>query len=160
MKLDELLKKNFFNFLFVLFIFLLDQISKYLVIEHFNQSLNQTYVVNSFLSFNLIWNDGIAFGLLRSNNQLFYNLITILILVILIFIIRLSLKARGLEKISYFMILGGGLGNIFDRYYHGSVIDFIDLNYKNFHWFIFNIADIFISIGIIILIFTEIKKND
>ena len=161
MKIDELIKKKLFSFLLIFLIFLLDRISKYLVLEYFNQSSDQIFVVNSFLSINLIWNDGIAFGFLQFSDNLFYNLISLLIFCILVFIIWLSLKSTGLEKISYFMIVGGGFGNLFDRLYYGSVIDFIDLNYKSFHWFIFNVADMFITTGIIILIVLEFfKKND
>lgn len=161
MRLNNLIKKNLLNFLFVFFIFLLDQTSKYLILNYFNHSLDQTLYVNSFLSLNLVWNDGIAFGFLQFTDQLFYNSITFLIFVILFFLVWLSFKSKGLEKISYLMILGGGFGNIFDRIYHGSVVDFIDVNYKNFHWFIFNVADIFITLGIIILIGLEFfKKND
>ena len=162
MKLDEFIKKKLFNFLFIILIFGLDQVSKYLVLDYFSKSSDQIFVVNSLLSINLIWNNGIAFGFFQFRDPLYYNIISFFIFVILIFIIWLSFKSKGLEKISYLMILGGGLGNLFDRLYHGSVIDFIDLNYKSFHWFVFNIADIFISVGVFALILVELfrKKND
>jgi signal peptidase II len=161
MKLNKLIQKNFYNFLFILLIFLLDQISKYFVLEYFNQSSNKTFVVNSFISFNFLWNNGIAFGLFQFEDRLFYNIFTFLILGVLIILFWLSSRREGIEKKSYLMILGGGLGNVFDRLMYGSVIDFIDLNYKNFHWFIFNVADMFITTGIIILIVLEFfKKND
>ena len=139
----------------------MDRISKYWILKYFEQSIDQNIIITSYLSFNLLWNDGIAFGLLQFEQKLFYNLVTLLIFIILIVVGKLSLNSKGLEKICYLMILGGGFGNIFDRLYYGSVVDFIDLNYNNFHWFIFNVADMFITIGVLILIISEfIKKND
>ena len=159
MKFRELFKKNFINFYLIILIFFLDRISKYFILKYFELSIDQNIYVNSFLSFNLLWNKGIAFGLLNFEQNLFYNLVTFLIFIILIIVGRLALKSKGIENICYLMILGGGLGNLFDRLYYGSVVDFIDLNYNNFHWFIFNVADIFISLGITCLIFVEIFSN-
>lgn len=157
----DYLKKIFINFSIIIFIFFLDRISKYWILKYFEQSIDQNIIITSYLSFNLLWNDGIAFGLLQFEQKLFYNLVTLLIFIILIVVGKLSLNSKGLEKICYLMILGGGFGNIFDRLYYGSVVDFIDLNYNNFHWFIFNVADMFITIGVLILIISEfIKKND
>ena len=159
--MSDYFKKFFFNFSIIIFVFFLDRISKYLILKYFEKSIDQNIIINSFLNFNLLWNDGIAFGLLQFEQKLFYNFVTLLIFVILIIVSRLASKSKGLEKICYLMILGGGFGNLFDRLYYGSVIDFIDLNYNNFHWFIFNVADMFITIGILILIISEfIKKND
>ena len=72
------------------------------------------------------------------------------------------LKSQGLERFSFLMIVGGSLGNIFDRIFYSAVPDFIDIHINNFHWFIFNVADIFITLGILFLISIEIlgtKKN-
>ena len=160
MKLNEFIKKILFNFFIIIFIFFLDRLSKNLVLEYFNQSIDQSFVINSYLRFTLLWNGGVAFGLLQFEEKLFYNIITSLIGIVLIIIIWLSIKSSGLKMICYLMISGGGLGNIFDRLHYGSVIDFIDINYKNFHWFIFNVADIFITIGILLLVISEFKKND
>tara|TARA_B100000902_G_C26633495_1_gene585619 strand:+ start:14 stop:523 length:510 start_codon:yes stop_codon:yes gene_type:complete len=161
MRIKELLKKSLFNLFIIGFIFLLDRISKYLVLELFYKINEKEIIITSFLSFNLLWNEGIAFGLFQFKESIFYNSITVLILIVLFIVAWLALKSKGLEKICYLIIIGGGLGNTFDRLYYGSVIDFIDLNYKNFHWFIFNVADIFITISVLILIFSEfIKKKD
>ena len=157
--MSDYLKKNFFNYSIIIFVFFLDRISKYLILKYFEKSIDQNIIINSFLNFNLLWNDGIAFGLLQFEQKLFYNFVTLLIFVILIIVSRLASKSKGLEKICYLMILGGGFGNLFDRLYYGSVIDFIDLNYNNFHWFIFNVADMFITIGILILIISEFIKK-
>ena len=149
-------KKNFLNFFFVFIIFLTDRISKIIIISSSDINGDFFFKLSSFLSFNLIWNEGIAFGLFSFNDELFYSILTLIIVVITIIVFWLMLKSEGVEKIGYMMIGGGSLGNIFDRLYYSSVPDFIDINFKNFHWFIFNVADIFISLGVIILICSEI----
>ena len=108
---------------------------------------------------NLIWNEGIAFGLLSFNQSYFYNILTILIAVIIIIIFFMLLKSDGFRKYSFLMIFGGALGNLYDRIFFKAVPDFVDFHIGNFHWFIFNVADIFISIGIICLIFDEMFFN-
>tara|TARA_B100001093_G_scaffold126234_1_gene118821 strand:- start:65 stop:550 length:486 start_codon:yes stop_codon:yes gene_type:complete len=161
MRVNEFVKKNLSNLLILILVFFLDRTSKYLIVEYFDQSINQSLFITSFLNFNLLWNDGIAFGLLQFDQKSSYNFITLVIFIVLIVVIKLAVGSKGLEKLCYLMILGGGLGNIFDRIYYGSVIDFIDFHYKNFHWFIFNVADMFITVGILILIVSEfLKKND
>ena len=155
---NDMLKKNILSFLIVAIIFILDRASKYIILEKSKLLGNLNINVNSFLNFNLVWNDGIAFGLLSFDQNIYYNLITIIIILITILIIWFAYKSKGFEKISFLMITGGSLGNIFDRLYYSSVIDFIDFNYNNFHWFIFNVADIFITLGILILIILEFFK--
>ena len=148
-------KKNLINFLIVFLIFILDRLSKYIVLEKSNNSGILDISLNSFLNINLVWNNGIAFGLLSFNQNIFYHSITLIIILITLLIIWFAHKSSGLEKISFLMITGGSLGNIFDRLYYTAVVDFIDLHINNIHWFIFNIADIFISLGVIILITIE-----
>jgi len=110
----------------------------------------------------LVWNSGIGFGLLQFDERIAYNIITILIVIINFVIIYLLINSDSLRKILFSMILGGSFGNLYDRIYYSAVPDFIDLNYNGYHWFVFNVADIFISIGIFALIFFEIfgKKNE
>ena len=159
MVLKLMLKKNLTNLIIVFSIFFLDRISKYIILS-FSQTQNEfNYSVTTFLDFNLVWNSGIAFGLFSFDQSIYYNLITSIIVLVTLLIIWVALKSKGLEKISYLMIVGGSFGNIFDRLYYSSVIDFIDINYNNFHWFIFNVADIFISLGVIILIILEFLKT-
>ena len=154
-----MLKKNIYSFTFVIAIFALDRITKLLIINNSN-NLGETKInVNSFLNLNLIWNDGIAFGLFSSNQEVFYNSLTITIGLISALIFWFMLKSKSFEKIGFGMILGGSLGNIFDRIYYSSVPDFIDFHYNNFHWFIFNVADIFITLGVMLLIFLELFTN-
>ena len=154
-----MLKNNIFSLFLVIFIFTLDRLSKIIIIK-LSAPLNELNIsVTSFINFNLIWNEGIAFGLLSFNDKFYYNLITLLIAVITSIIIWLANKSKGVEKLGFLMIVGGSLGNLFDRIYYSSVPDFIDISINNFHWFIFNVADIFITIGVILLIILEFFKK-
>jgi len=159
---NENYRKIIISFVIVLFIFFLDRITKILILNITDESEKVDIYLNSFLNLYLVWNRGIGFGLLSFNEEYLYNSITALIALINLAIIYLIFTEK--EPKTYFLlaILGGSLGNLFDRVYYNAVPDFIDLNYKEFHWFIFNVADIFITLGIICLIFTEIinyKKN-
>ena len=158
---NKMFKKHLVDFSTIIFIFLIDRVSKLLVIS--SQETYEQYGISitSFLNFNLIWNEGIAFGLFSFDEKFYYNLLTIIICLVILIIIWLMLKSKGFEKISFLLIIGGSLGNIYDRFYYSAVPDFIDIHINNFHWFIFNVADIFITIGIIFLISFEIfgKKN-
>ena len=152
-------KKYYLNFFFVLIVFGIDRVSKFLVIKFagINNQLNIN--VTQFLDINLIWNEGIAFGLFSFDQNIYYNLLTIFIFLIILVIIYLMFKSQGWEKFGYLLIVGGSLGNIFDRVYYSAVPDFIDIYFNNFHWFIFNVADIFITMGVIILISLEVFKK-
>ena len=152
-------KKIFWNFFFILIIFLLDRVTKISIINFLENSDNGHIQITNFLSFNLIWNEGIAFGLFSFDQELYYNFLTIIIILVTTIILWMIIKTKGLEKIAFLMIFGGSLGNIFDRLVYSSVPDFIDLHYNNFNWFIFNVADIFISMGIILLIYLEFFKK-
>ena len=156
-----MIKKNLFISLsFILLIFLIDRISKMYVI-HLDQKLLGSEIFSSkFLNINLIWNNGIAFGLLNFEKENLYNFLTVLILIIVIFIALMSINTKGFKKFSFLIILGGAIGNVFDRIFTKAVPDFIDFHIGNFHWFIFNIADIFITFGVIFLILLEITDNN
>ena len=157
--------RQFFNKKFLLYliitvaIFSLDRISKIYIINIAELNGNVDIFINNFINLILIWNTGIGFGLFSFEQASFYNFITFLIILINFLIIYLILVSKGLKSYYLVIILGGSLGNLFDRIYYSAVPDFIDLNYKGFHWFVFNIADIFITIGIICLIFDEIILN-
>ena len=157
---NNILKKNIFYFLFILFIFILDRVTKLWIISIFNSENNLEIKISSFINLNLIWNKGIAFGLFSYGEKFEYNLLTGLIIMIISIVFWMTIKTKGLEKYGFLMILGGALGNIFDRLYYSAVPDFIDIYYKNFHWFVFNVADIFITVGVLMLIINEITiKN-
>ena len=155
--MSNYLNKNFvINFLIILSIFVLDRFSKIYVIFQNEKSLSTELFESKFLNINLIWNEGIAFGLLSFDQKLYYNLLTGLICLITLIILWMIIKTKGLEKLAFMIVFGGSLGNIFDRLYYSSVPDFIDIHIGNFHWFIFNVADIFITLGVILLITLEI----
>ena len=155
------LSKNFFiNLSFILLIFLFDRISKIYVIYLDNKLFGSEIFSSNFLNIYLIWNEGIAFGLFSFNEKIFYNILTIIIIIIILIIFIMIFKSHGFKKYSLLMILGGALGNVFDRLYYKAVPDFIDFHIGNFHWFIFNVADIFITIGILFMVIIELfNKN-
>ena len=153
---NETIKKIIISFVIVLFIFFLDRITKILIINIAEEVGKVDVYVNSFLNFYLVWNNGIGFGLLSFDDEYVYNSITFLIILINLIIVYLIYLENGQKSYFLLIILGGSLGNLFDRLYYNAVPDFIDLNYKGFHWFIFNVADIFITLGIIFLILSEI----
>ena len=152
-------KKIIIYFLITLLIFTLDRISKIYVINIAETYGKVDIYLNQFVNIILVWNTGIGFGLLSFEKLFIYNLITIIIVLINFVILYLGLKSNNLKGLIFFVILGGSLGNLFDRLYYSAVPDFIDLNYNDFHWFIFNVADVFITLGVVCLIFVEIIFN-
>ena len=155
------LDKSFLIKLSLIFIiFLFDRISKIYVIYLDNKLFGSEIFSSNFLNIYLIWNEGIAFGLFSFNEKIFYNILTIIILIIILIIFIMTIKNDGFKKYSLLMILGGAIGNVFDRLYYKAVPDFIDFHIGNFHWFIFNVADIFITIGIFFIVIIELfNKN-
>ncbi len=153
---NSLLKKLLIYFLIVLVIFALDRLSKLFILNILEDKDKVDIYINSFLSLYLVWNKGIGFGLFSFDDTKIYNLITLLILLINGIIIYLIFIEKGAKVYFLLTILGGSLGNFVDRLYYRAVPDFIDLNYQGYHWFIFNVADIFITLGIICLIFAEL----
>ena len=148
-------KKTIWSLLFIITIFLIDRITKILVINSAEEIGEVNISLTSFLNINLIWNEGIAFGLFSFDEKIYYNLLTFLIIVVTLIILWMIVKTEKIEKLAFMMIFGGSLGNIFDRLIYFAVPDFIDFHVKNFHWFIFNVADIFITVGVILLIYNE-----
>ena len=153
---NENIKKIVISISILIFIFLLDRTSKVLILNILEDTGEVDIYISSFLNFYLVWNKGIGFGLLSSDQDYFYNIVTVLIVLINFVIIYMLFKEKGMRYYFLLVILGGSLGNLFDRLYFRAVPDFIDLNYNGYHWFIFNVADIFISIGIILLILVEL----
>ena len=149
----------FLKFLIISIIFTLDRVSKTYIINLFNETQFDEIYLLSFINIYFIWNEGIAFGLLDFENNLIYNLITCLIVIISLIILYLAFNNKNYLGYFFAIILGGSLGNLFDRIKYSAVPDFIDLHIGNYHWFIFNVADIFISLGIICLIFVELFYN-
>ena len=154
--INEKIKKILTSFLIILLIFSIDRISKILILNIAEETQKVDIFVNSFLNLYLVWNKGIGFGVLSFEDKYIYHFITLLIIMINLIIIYLVYLEKGLKSYFLLVILGGSFGNLFDRLYYNAVPDFIDLNYNGFHWFIFNVADIFITLGIIFLILLEI----
>ena len=155
MKINNLGKKFFINSSLVILIFLIDRISKIYVISLSKKFLGSEIFSSKFLNIYLVWNEGIAFGLFSFDHASMYNFLTIFIVIIILFIFLMLKQSEGLKRYSIIMILGGAIGNVFDRIIYKGVPDFIDFHINNFHWFIFNIADIFITIGVIFMISLE-----
>ena len=148
--------KILINFFIVIIIFGLDRISKLYVLNLAETDQYVNIYINKFLNFHLIWNTGVGFGLFSSDTNFYYNLITFLIILINVIILIMIFKSANYKFFLLLIILGGSLGNLFDRIYYKAVPDFVDLHYNDFHWYIFNVADIFITVGVICLIFAEL----
>ena len=159
------LNKNFLiNIFLISLIFSLDRISKIYVINLNQKLLGSEIFSSNYLNIILIWNEGIAFGLFSFSQTIMYDLLTLFISLVIIVILIMLIKSNDLRKYPLLMIFGGAIGNLYDRVFYKAVPDFIDVHVNNFHWFIFNVADIFISIGVIFMILIEIignkKKHD
>ena len=156
----KFLSKNFYiSFSIVSLIYFLDRLSKIYVIQLDKNNLGSDIFNSTYLNIVLIWNKGIAFGLLSFNESYLYNIISLIIAIIIIVLIIMSLKNQGFKRYSLLMIVGGVLGNLHDRIFFNAVPDFIDFHIGNFHWFIFNVSDIFITLGVISMIVLELFDN-
>ena len=156
MNLKIIRNKFYLNLTVIFSIFILDRLTKIYVIYLDKLNSGSEIFSSKFLNIYLIWNEGIAFGLLSFNENSFYNFLTLFILIIIFIIFYMINKSSGLKKYSLLMILGGAFGNVYDRIIYKAVPDFIDFHVGNFHWFIFNVSDIFISVGVILMVILEI----
>ena len=164
MSLNKIFKNYYLETVIILVIFFLDRISKLYVIHQDKLNFNSEIYSSKFLNIHLIWNEGIAFGLFSFNEDYLYNSLTFLIFIVIIFIVFMIRKSNPVRKYALLLVLGGALGNFFDRLIYKAVPDFIDFHIGNFHWFIFNVADIFITLGILFMVTIELfnkeKKNE
>ncbi|MDA7545141.1 signal peptidase II [Candidatus Pelagibacter sp.] len=157
----KFLSKNFYiSFLIVASIYFLDRLTKIYVIQLDKNNLGSDIFNSAYLNIILIWNKGIAFGLFSFNESHLYNILSLIISIIVIMLIIMALKSQGFKRYSLLMIVGGALGNLHDRIFFNAVPDFIDFHVGNFHWFIFNISDIFITLGVITMIVLELADNN
>ena len=155
------LTKNFYiNLFIILLIFLIDRITKIYVISVDSKNSLEELYLSKFLNINLIWNEGIAFGLLSFDQNNLYNLLSLIIFIIIAVLLKMIIDNNGIKRNGLIMIFGGALGNLFDRIFYKAVPDFIDFHIGEFHWFVFNVADIFITIGVIIMILFETILNN
>jgi len=156
----KFLSKNIYiSFSIVFLIYFLDRLSKIYVIELDKNNLGSDIFNSAYLNIVLIWNKGIAFGLLSFSESYLYNIISLIIAIIIIVLVIMSLKSQGFKRYSLLMVVGGALGNLHDRFFFNAVPDFIDFHIGNFHWFIFNVSDIFITLGVISMIVLELFDN-
>tara|TARA_B100000029_G_C17250408_1_gene842527 strand:+ start:128 stop:598 length:471 start_codon:yes stop_codon:yes gene_type:complete len=144
----------------ILVIFFLDRLTKLYLIDLQASGSDIDFYVFSFLNFYLVWNTGIGFGLASMESNIYYHILTTIIVFVNIILMYLLFTSKGIYGYFIALILGGSLGNLFDRIYYYAVPDFIDLHLGNYHWFIFNVADIFITVGIIGLIMCELFKRE
>jgi len=157
----KFLSKNFYiSFSIVVLIYFLDRLSKSYVIQLDKNNLGSDIFNSAYLNIVLIWNKGIAFGLLSFNESYLYNIISLIIAIIIIVLVIMSLKSQGFKRYSLLIIVGGALGNLHDRIFFNAVPDFIDFHIGNFHWFIFNVSDIFITLGVVSMIIVELIDKD
>jgi signal peptidase II len=156
----KFLSKNFYiSFLMVASIYFLDRLTKMYVIQLDKNNLGSDIFNSAYLNIVLIWNKGIAFGLFSFNDSHLYNILSLIISIIVLILVIMALKSQGFKRYSLLMIVGGALGNLHDRIFFNAVPDFIDFHVGNFHWFIFNVSDIFITLGVISMIVLEIADN-
>ena len=142
-------KENIFYLFSIILIFSLDRFTKNKIMSNSEQSI---YFLNKFVNLDLIWNTGIGFGLLSFDSLVIYNSITILIGLIILYLSYIAIASETMDKLIFSIIIGGAFGNFYDRLFYNAVPDFIDVHYNNFHWFTFNVADIFITLGIIFFV--------
>ena len=154
------LKNIIKNFIIILSIFLADRFSKIYILKMTEIENTLDIYVNSYLNLYLIWNKGIAFGLLSFSDAFIYNIVTFIIILITLMVLLMLTKSEGYQKYCLLSVLGGSWGNLFDRVYYSAVPDFIDLHFYSFHWFVFNVADIFITVGVFCLILVELFFNN
>ena len=148
-KKDFFKKENILFFIFAFIIFSFDRITKSKILNTYSEN---TQYINDYVNIDLIWNIGIGFGFFSTESTLFYNFISTLIGIVILSLTYFLIISEKVDKLIYAVIIGGALGNFYDRLIYKAVPDFIDLHYDNFHWFTFNVADIFISIGILIFV--------
>ena len=153
--------KNFYlNLVIILIVFIFDRVTKLYILNLAEVETSVDIYISPYLNLFLIWNKGIAFGLLSIDGSIIYNSITILIGLIIIAILFMMLKNNNIQRYFFALIAGGALGNFYDRVVYTAVPDFIDLHFYGFHWFVFNVADIFITIGVFCLILVELFFNN
>ena len=138
-------KNNLYCLFIILIIFFLDRYTKFFILNNITEN---TYYLNDYINLDLVWNIGIGFGLLSTDSLIIYNSISIIIIIVITVLIYMLIKSSHIDKFIYTIIIGGALGNFYDRLVYQGVPDFRDLHYNNFHWFTFNVADIFITIGV------------
>ena len=154
------LKKFSLNLAILATIFLIDRLTKNYILKLAEVENSVDIYIASYLNLYLIWNKGIAFGLFSINESMIYSAITLIVAIIIIVILFMMWKNNDVKRYFFALIVGGALGNLYDRIVYTAVPDFIDLHFQGFHWFVFNVADIFITVGVCCLILVELFYNN
>lgn len=154
-------KKDIVFIFTIIVVFFIDQLTKYIVKKTFISG--EVVRLLPFLNFTFVENKGIAFGILHKGGDLKHLILLVvtILAIILLFYLFYSVKNFSIKRAIIFgLIAGGALGNLYDRIFNGAVVDFIEIYYKNFHWPVFNIADTFITCGIILIFFFQLIKKE
>jgi signal peptidase II len=141
-------------------LFSIDRLSKIYILNLQESGIDIDFYIFSFLNFYLVWNTGIGFGLASMETSAYYHMLTLLILFVNIALIFILVRSKGIYSYLIAIVIAGSLGNLLDRMYYYAVPDFIDFHIGKYHWFIFNVADIFITVGIIGIILLELLKQE
>ena len=147
-----MLKKNIIIFIIIIFIFILDLLTKNYALDYL--MLNHSLSINNFLNLTLAFNHGAAFSFLSEAGgwqRWFFIIFSFIVILIIAYI---TASDENSPYIAFSFVIGGALGNLNDRIIHGYVIDFIEFHYENLYWPIFNFADVAISIGVILLLYS------
>ena len=144
----------------ILAIFFTDRVTKFYLLNLQAEGIDIDFYIYSFLNFDLVWNSGVGFGIASMEANIYYHIVTATIVIVNIGLIYFLVKSKGGNAYLIALIIGGSLGNLLDRIYYHAVPDFIDLHLASYHWFVFNVADIFITLGIIGLILAELTKKE
>ena len=156
-----------FNAIIIFLALLIDQLSKFIITSYNNANFFPAEIISDFLKFTYVTNDGIAFGLNPFGG---YDFILLVVSVFaILFVIKILIDSKNHSQLTQFslsLILGGALGNLVDRFFttfnimgYRGVIDFIDIGIKNYRFYIFNFADFFISLGIILYLISLIQSK-
>ena len=141
-----------------LLIIVLDQLTKFIV--HSTMNLyDSIQVVPYLLNFTYIRNEGIAFGIYFQGAETIFIVLPILITIYLFYLLKSEEFQDKFSQIALFLIIAGAVGNIIDRIFRGYVVDFIDFHLNGMHWYVFNIADSSVTIGLIFLLYSSIIIN-
>ena len=159
MKFIENNKKFYLNLSIVFFVYILDRITKIYILHLTQNNFGSEIFSSKYLNIFPIWNKGISFGLLSFDKINLYHFLSFFISVIILVLIIMAIKNQGFKRLFLLIIIGGALGNLYDRIRFNGVLDFIDFHVGNFHWFIFNVSDIFITIGVVGMILLELITN-
>lgn len=141
-------------------IFILDQALKWFMLVPFDLGARGRVEVLPFFDLVLVWNYGISYGLFQQESDLGRFILIAMMLIITAFLLwQMARTTDRFQIVSYALIAGGALGNVLDRIVHGAVVDYALLYWRSFHWYVFNLADVAIVAGVIILVYDMLLRR-